>query len=794
MMVRRALLAAMLLASGSALAAPNEPSSTAHPALWPAAKSPATITSPATERRIFRMIASMTLEQKIGQMIQADISAITPEDLARYPLGSILAGGNSGPYGDERADAAKWEKLVREFRAASAKAGAGIPMLFGIDAVHGHSNLPGATIFPHNIGLGAAHDPALIQRIGAVTAAEVAASGIDWTFAPTLAVPQDLRWGRSYEGYAADPALIASYAKAMTVGLQGSLVAGKVLGADKVAATAKHYLADGGTDGGKDQGDALISERELIARHAQGYPAAIDAGALTVMASFSSWNGAKNHGNRSLLTDVLKGRMGFAGLIVGDWNGHGQIPGCTVTDCPQTFNAGLDLAMAPNSWKGLFEATLREAKDGTIPMARIDDAVARILRVKAKLGLLGAHPIDRGNPTMVGTDAHLAVAREAAAKSLVLLKNNGGVLPLRPGAKVLITGPGADSMAMQAGGWTITWQGTDTTAADFPKGQTIGRAMAAAIKDAGGTATLSADGSFTDHPDVAVVVYGEQPYAEFQGDMPNLAFRAHAGEREMLAKLKAQGIKVVSVFLSGRPLFAGAEMNLSDAFVAAWLPGTQGQGVADVLVAAKGGKPVRGFTGKLSFPWPADAVSPVKAPLFPAGYGLTYASKAVVGPVGEDPHVNLVASASEGVYFALGKVPSPWHLSLDPGIAAHAVDLGAQEDAQQFAWSEAGAIGIDGPPVDLTRQLDEEFAVKLEGRVDAVSGPVSVTMAGATLKVQPAAGPLTLRIPLRCFHDAGGNFKAVGTPLRIAGDKGLTLTLRGASIEGVGQTIPCPAR
>jgi beta-glucosidase len=795
MMVRRALLAALLLASGSALAASGEAaSSTAHPALWPAAKSPPALTSPATERRIAKMIAAMTLEQKIGQMIQADISAVTPEDLARYPLGSILAGGNSGPWGDERADAAKWARLVGEFRKASAKAGAGIPMLFGIDAVHGHSNLPGATIFPHNIGLGAARDPALIQRIGAVTAAEVAASGIDWTFAPTLAVPQDLRWGRSYEGYAADPALVVAYARAMTIGLQGPLLPGKPLAADKVAATAKHFLADGGTDGGKDQGDALISERELIARHAQGYPASINAGALTVMASFSSWNGAKNHGNQSLLTDVLKGRMGFQGLIVGDWNGHGQIPGCTVTDCPQTFNAGLDLAMAPNSWKGLFEATLREAKDGTIPMARIDDAVARILRVKAKLGLLGTHPVDRGNPAMVGTDAHLAVAREAAAKSLVLLKNNGGVLPLRPGAKVLITGPGADSMAMQAGGWTITWQGTDTTAADFPKGQTIGRAMAAAIKDAGGTATLSADGSFADRPDVAVVVYGEQPYAEFQGDMPNIAFRPHAGEREMLAKFKAQGIKVVSVFLSGRPLFAGAEMNLSDAFVAAWLPGTQGQGVADVLVAAKGGKPARGFTGKLSFPWPADAVSPVKTPLFPAGYGLTYASKAVVGPVGEDPHVNLVASASEGVYFALGKVPSPWHLSLDPGIAAHSVDLGAQEDAQQFAWSEAGAVGIDGPPVDLTRQLDEEFALKLEGRVDAVSGPVAVTMAGATLKVQPAAGPLTLRIPLRCFHDAGGNFKAVGTPLRIAGEKGFALTLRGASIEGVGQTIPCPAK
>lgn len=794
MMVRRALLAAMLLASGSAIAAPADHSSTAHPALWPAAHSPAAITSVETERRIARMIAAMTLEQKVGQMIQADISAITPEDLARYPLGSILAGGNSGPYGDERGDAAKWSKLVHEFRAASAKAGAGIPILFGIDAVHGHSNVPGATIFPHNIGLGAAHDPALIQRIGEVTAIEVAASGIDWTFAPTLAVPQDLRWGRSYEGYAADPALVASYARAMTIGLQGPLMAGKPLAADRVAATAKHYLADGGTDGGKDQGDALISERELVAKHAQGYPPAINAGALTVMASFSSWNGAKNHGNQSLLTDVLKGRMGFQGLVVGDWNGHGQIPGCTVTDCPKTFTAGLDLAMAPNSWKGLYEATVREAKDGTLPMARINDAVARILRVKAKLGLLGAHPVDRGNPAVVGSDAHLAVAREAAAKSLVLLKNNGGVLPLKPGAKVLITGPGADNMAMQAGGWTITWQGNDTTAADFPKGHTIGRAIAAAVKDAGGSAALSVDGSFTDKPDVAIVVYGEQPYAEFQGDMPNIAFRDHAGEKAMLAKLKAQGIKVVSVFLSGRPLFTGPEINASDAFVAAWLPGSQGEGVADVLVAHKDGKPARGFTGKLPFPWPADAVSPVKTPLFAAGYGLTYASKTAVGPVNEDPKVDLVASASEGVYFALGKVPSPWHLSLDPGIAARAVDLGAQEDAQQFAWSEAGAIGIDGPPVDLMRQLDEEFALKLDGKLDAAAGPIAVTMAGATLKITPPAGPMTVRIPLRCFLEAGANFKAVGTPLRIAGDKGLVLTLRGASIEGVGQTIACPAK
>ena len=334
----------------------------ANPAAWPQAHSPAAITDPATEKAIDALLARMTIEQKVGQVVQGDISSVTPADLARYPLGSILAGGNSGPYGDERADAATWARMVNDYRAASMKAGVGVPILFGVDAVHGHSNVPGATIFPHNIGLGATHDPDLIHRIGQATAAEIAGSGIEWTFAPTLAVPQDLRWGRSYEGYAADPALVKSYATAMVDGLQGKLMPGKPLGPLRVAATAKHFLADGGTKNGKDQGDAQISETELIRTHAQGYPAAIDAGALTVMASFSSWNGVKNHGNATLLTDVLKGRMGFEGLIVGDWNGHGQIPGCTVTDCAAALNAGLDLYMAPDSWKGLFDSLVRDVR------------------------------------------------------------------------------------------------------------------------------------------------------------------------------------------------------------------------------------------------------------------------------------------------------------------------------------------------------------------------------------------------------------------------------------------------
>ena len=761
--------------------------------------------TPAEEARIRAIMARMTLEQKIGQMIQADISAITPADMAKYPLGSILAGGNSGPYGNERANGAAWDKLVSAYHAASRKAGARIPILFGVDAVHGHSNLPGATIFPHNIGLGAAHDLALIQRIGAATAAEIAGTGIDWTFAPTLAVPQDLRWGRSYEGYAADPALVAAYGKAMVIGLQGEMIAGKPLGARHVAATAKHFLADGGTADGKDQGDAQISESELIARHAQGYPAAIDAGALTVMASFSAWNGAKNHGNTSLLTDVLKQRMGFGGLIVGDWNGHGQIPGCTVTDCPAAINAGLDLFMASDSWKPLFANTVREARAGIIPAARIDDAVRRILRVKMKLGMLAAKPVLRRDHGAVGAPKHLALAREAAAKSLVLMKNEAGVLPLRPGARVLIAGPGADNMAMQAGGWTITWQGTDTSAADYPNGQTIGRAIAQQVIAAGGQASISEDGAFSaksdgGKPDVAVIVLGERPYAEFQGDVPDIAYRATPEEDALIARLKAQGTRVVTVFLSGRPMFAGKLINQSDAFVAAWLPGTQGNGVADVLVAGANGKSPRDFTGRLPFAWPDDARSPLVNPAFPAGYGMDYAHPTSLAKVNENPRMDLAAAVSTDNYFTRGKVPAPWHLGLYGAITVRSVDLSAQEDARQYTWNGDGMLAIEGSPVNLMRQLDEGFVLLLDWRIDkaAAAGPVSVSFGGAKLDLGPAlrAAPegkaIQTRIPLRCFHDIGADLATVGSPLGITAPAGFVATLRNVKIEAVGVTFACP--
>ncbi|URD60895.1 exo 1,3/1,4-beta-D-glucan glucohydrolase [Sphingomonas sp. KRR8] len=805
--------AALLLAGTAAIATapPVARSPVAHPNLWPRAHSPAAITDAATERRITRMIAGMTLEQKVGQTIQADISSIKPEDLDVYPLGSILAGGNSGPFGDERSSSSRWAELVRQYRAHS-KASGGIAVLFGVDAVHGHSNLPGATIFPHNVGLGATRDPALIRAIGAATADEVTASGIEWTFAPTIAAPQDVRWGRSYEGYSSDDQLVATLGRAMVLGLQGALVAGRPVAADKVAATPKHFLADGGTFNGKDQGDARISERELIARHAQGYPPAIDAGALTVMVSFSSWNGAKHHGNRSLITDVLKGRMGFQGLTVGDWNAHGQVDGCTTTHCPATYNAGLDLFMAPDSWKGLYQNTLADVREGRIPMARIDDAVRRVLRVKAKLGLLDGRSV-RDDPSRIGTDAHRALARRAVAESLVLLKNEGSVLPIRPGARILVAGAGADNMARQAGGWTITWQGTDTSKRDFPKAQTIYDGIAEAARASGSSATLSVDGSFSERPDVAIVVFGEEPYAEFQGDVPTLAYQPQAQtDLALLRKLKSAGVKVVSVFLSGRPMFVSPEINASDAFVAAWLPGTEGGGVADVLIAGRDGRPRRDFTGKLAFAWPRDARSPVVRPLFPLGYGQSYAHPVHIPTLSEAPGVDIKAALNLDRYFENGRALAPWTMTLvDDGgarpvgagpvssptgaVSARPVDLAAQEDSRQVRWVNSGSLSIDGPKADLSRELGEGFAVIIEGRVDQpATGPVTLSFAGVAKDVAPAfarAGALRLAIPLHCFTSDQARLMAVDSPVRIKAAAPLTATIKRIGLAAVAdQTCP----
>jgi beta-glucosidase len=804
-LARRASILALAVSAclGATSARAGATDALAHPALWPKAASPVAITDPKTEAFISELMKKMTVEEKVGQTIQGDIGSMTPEDLKAYPLGSILAGGNSAPGGDDRAPPKAWTDLVDAYRRQSLAQRPGhtpIPILFGIDAVHGHNNIVGATIFPHNIGLGAARDPDLIRRIGAATGEEVAVVGGDWTFGPTVAVPRDDRWGRSYEGYAEDPEVVKSYSGPMTLGLQGELKAGQTLGAGHIAGSAKHFLADGGTEGGKDQGDARISEAELIAIHAQGYPPSIDAGILTVMASFSSWNGQKVTGARTLITDVLKGRMGFQGFVVSDWNAHGQLAGCSNASCPQAMNAGLDMYMAPDSWKPLYASTLAQVKSGEIPMARLDDAVRRILRVKVKAGLFArVAPTVQGRSERLGAPDHRAIAREAAAKSLVLLKNDG-VLPIKPGARVLVAGA-ADDIGKAAGGWTLTWQGTGNKNSDFPNGQSIWSGIEAAVKAGGGQAELAPDGQFKTRPDVAVVVFGEDPYAEFQGDVANLGYQlADKKDLALLKRLKAQGIPVVSVFLSGRPLWTNPEINASDAFVAAWLPGSEGGGVADVLVADKSGKPRRDFQGKLSFSWPKRADQgplnrgqPGYDPQFAYGYGLSYARGGKVGVLPEDPG-QVAAVGSVDRYFVAGRAPAPWRIDFLGAGSVKAVDAGAQENARQAVWTGQGQgmLAIHGPPVDLSRQTTGDMAVQVRYRVDqAPTGPVTMSIGcsedaacGGTLDVTPlmartAGDPWrSVKIKLSCFQAAGAKMDHVTAPFVVgtAGSLALSVT------------------
>ena len=359
-----------------------------NPEDWPSIES--LPLDPAIEAQIDDLLSKLTLEQKVGQVIQADNGSITSEEVKQYRLGSVLSGGNSAPGPLPYADTKTWLAMADKYYNASIDSEGvevAIPTIWGIDAVHGHANLIGAIIFPHNIGLGAMNNPDLIEQIASVTAHELTVSGHDWTFAPTLAVPQDVRWGRSYEGFSENPEIVKSYGDRIVYGLQGRIGDAGFMGDGRVISSAKHFLADGATEKGADQGDALISEEELRNVHAAGYYSAIPAGVQTVMVSFSSWQGRKLHGDKEIITDVLKGQLGFNGFVVGDWNGHGQVPGCTNTDCAQSLNAGLDMYMAPDSWKGLYESTLKHVKSGTIPMTRLDDAVRRILRVKIASGI-----------------------------------------------------------------------------------------------------------------------------------------------------------------------------------------------------------------------------------------------------------------------------------------------------------------------------------------------------------------------------------------------------------------------
>jgi beta-glucosidase len=584
-----------------------------------AAAPPARAGAPAPD--IETLLARMTLDEKIGQMTQIDRNALaSPRDITDFFLGSILNGGDSLPVPNQPA---VWADSIDAFQAAALATRLSIPILYGTDAVHGMGGLRGAVIFPHNVGLGATRDPALVERVARTSALEVAGAVARWAFAPCIAVPRDERWGRTYEGFGETPALAATMGPAVVRGLQQAPPAPAGDSHSAVLACAKHYLADGGTMFGKDQGDAVLSEAALRAIHLPGYAAAVRAGVGSIMVSYSSWNGTPMHANRRLITDVLKGELGFTGFVVTDWEAINKLPGDYTKQVETSINAGIDMVMVPTNFRD-FIATMKElVAAGRIPLSRVDDAVRRILRQKARFGLWEQPFTDRRLTAAIGSAPHREIARQAVRESLVLLKNEGGVLPLSKAARINVVGAKADDIGAQCGGWTVGWQGKRGRTTD---GTTLLEALrrAAATPSA---VTFSGDevGPEAARADVNVVVVGEEPYAEGRGDrvIPELT----KADEALVADAKALGKPVVVVLLAGRPLLISSAFRLADAVVVAWLPGSEGEGVADVLTGDF--EP----TGKLPHSWPRELTQipinegdPSYDPLFPYGFGLSYRS------------------------------------------------------------------------------------------------------------------------------------------------------------------------
>ncbi len=588
------------------------------------------------EKRVDDLLARMTLEEKIGQMTQVEHNSLQPANVTRYVVGSVLSGG--GSIGDNSVEA--WRKLVTGYEQAALETRLGIPLIYGIDAVHGDGHLSDGTIFPHNIGLGATRDAALVEKVGRVTAEEVAATGVQWNFAPVVAVPQDTRWGRTYEGYSENTDLVAQLGAADVRGLQGATLTDSW----SVLATPKHFIGDGGTTWGTshqnimdhpyllDQGNTQVDEATLRAKFLPPYQAAIDAGAKSIMVSFSSWNGIKMHAQQYLLTDVLKRELGFKGFLISDWGAVDQLPGDYTAQVATAINAGLDMIMVPDKYQQFIDTLTAVAKDGRVPLARIDEAVRRILTTKFELGLF-EHPLpDEQAMASVGSEEHRAVAREAVRRSLVLLKNENHALPIaRDTSVIFVAGQAAEDIGLQSGGWTIEWQGREGQIAE-------GTTILEGIKQIVGPQTRvvydryalfdnqkGAQGSPL-QADVGIVVVAEKPYAEGVGDKadPKLS----ATDTAVIENMRERSQKVIVIVMSGRPIEITGQLLLANAWVVAWLPGTEGNGVSDMLFGDYE------FTGKLPYTWqrwnkqlPFDFKNLPKggcdAPLFPYGYGLT---------------------------------------------------------------------------------------------------------------------------------------------------------------------------
>ncbi len=569
---------------------------------------------PSVSERVNSLLSQMSLEEKIGQMTQAERGALQNiTDIKTYYLGSLLSGGGSAPSTNS---AQAWDDMYDYFQNFALQTRLKIPLIYGIDAVHGHNNVFGATIFPHNIGLGCTRNPQLIEQAARVTSKEVAGTGIDWTFAPCIATVRDERWGRTYEGFGETAELSISMADASVRGYQGTSLSdyGNIL------ACAKHYLGDGGTQGGDDQGNVVADEQTIRQLHMQGFVSAINAGVKSIMISYSSINGQKMHGSKYWITDVLKDELGFKGFVVSDWQGIDQLPGDYKSDIQNSINAGVDMVMVPYNFIEFIQYLKELVNENRVSIERIDDAVRRILTVKFELGLFEKPFTDRSLTPTVGSAAHRSVARQCVRESLVLLKNENNFLPLSKNINhILVAGKNGLDLGNQCGGWTISWQGSS---GDITTGTTVYQGIKNAVPNST-TVSYSFNGSSTQGADVAVVVVGETPYAEGNGDRNDLSLSSE--DITTINNIKNAGIPYVIILISGRPMIITDELADCNAFVAAWLPGTEGQGIADVLFGDYN------FTGKLSHSWPRNMNQiPINYgdanydPLFSYGFGLTY--------------------------------------------------------------------------------------------------------------------------------------------------------------------------
>ncbi|HLN52575.1 MAG TPA: glycoside hydrolase family 3 N-terminal domain-containing protein [Lentimicrobium sp.] len=591
------------------------------------------------ETRVEDLLQQMTLDEKIGQMVQAERQAFSDiNDIKSYFIGSMLSGGGSAPAPNT---AIAWADMYDSFQQQAMATRLHIPLIYGVDAVHGHNNVKDAVIFPHNIGLGCTRNPELVKQAAQITAKEIMGTGLNWTFAPCIAVTRDERWGRTYEGFGETTDLVSMMGVASIKGFQGDSLSGK----GSILACAKHYIGDGGTTNGDDQGNTQVDEETLRQLYLPAYIDAVNAGVGTVMASYSSWNGAKMHGHKYLLTDVLKSELGFDGFVVSDWAGIDQLPGDYAAKVEASVNAGIDMVMLPYNYKEFILTVKSLVSQNKISLSRIDDAVSRILRIKFRAGLF-EHPYsDRTYTNQTGSDAHRQVGRQCVRESIVLLKKKDNILPLlKDGMKIHVAGKNADNMGNQCGGWSISWQGSS---GNITSGTTVLEAIQNAVNTS--AVTYSLDGSGVGNADIAIAVIGETPYAEGQGDRDDLGFAKE--DIETVRRLKDAGIPVIVIVISGRPMILNPIIPFSDAILAAWLPGTEGSGIADILFGDF--QP----SGVLSNSWPADMASvPLNFgdsgynPLFPYGFGISSLANL---PAGSAPSLYSAIISEDGKHAEL---------------------------------------------------------------------------------------------------------------------------------------------